>query len=302
MTTIPADDAHILIVDDEAVIVNYLRQVLQTMGFLPVTATGGEEAVACLAKDRFTLVLTDMSMPGMDGMALLAHIRAHCPDTEVMIMTGFADQYAYEKVIRAGAVDYIVKPIKEFELKAKLWRIVRDNGICRQLRQEIVNRQQAELALTQVNAELEQRVASRTAELLETNTALRVMLKRRDEEQRELREEIKQSILAVLTPCLESLVKVAPPALISSLQSTHLALNRMLSEPNPGSPPIIPLALTPRERQVFGLIEQGHSSRQIASALGLSIRTVESHRDQIRKKIGIGNKKSNLKKIITLHK
>lgn len=64
----------------------------------------------------------------------------------------------------------------------------------------------------------------------------------------------------------------------------------------------MPLALTPRERQVFDLIEQGLSSRQIASALALSIRTIDSHRDQIRKKVGINNKKSNLKKTITLYK
>lgn len=298
MNRISADDAHILVVDDEIIIGSYLKQVLKAMGFCPTTAANAEEAINCLSAARFPLVLTDISMPGMDGLTLTGHIHTLSPDTEVMVMTGFTDQYAYEKVIRAGAADYITKPLNEFELKAKLLRIVRDMGIRRQLRQEIATRVQAEFALAQANAELEKQVAARTAELTESNTTLRVMLKRRDEEQMELREDISNSLLDVLTPCLESLAKLTPPALLSSLQNTHLALTRMLS----GSRPAIPLALTPRERQVFDMIEQGLSSRQIASTLALSVRTIDSHRDQIRKKIGINNKKTNLKKTIQLYK
>jgi len=300
MNTLPAEDSHVLIVEDEPVIGNYLRLVLHSMGFSTSFAADGDEAATCLASDRIPIVLTDMHMPVMDGMALLTHIRVNYPETDVVVMTGFTDQYAYEKVIAAGAVDYLIKPVNEFELKAKLLRLVRDRKTSRQLREEIACREQAEQALLKANAALEERVAARTLELEETNTALRVLLRRRDEEQKELRQEVTRSILEALTPCFDSVLKEVPPASAGVLHSTYHGLTRMLAGPE-SEPGYLPYLLTQREQQVVAMIEQGQSSRQIAATLGLSIRTVESHRDRIRKKMGINHKKTNLKKIISLY-
>lgn len=325
----------ILVVDDEAALAHYVRKILTDMGFSAAVALSGEEAIEHLVRAPYALVLTDMGLPGMDGMQLLAHVRSHFPTTDVLVMTGFTNKYEYEKVIKAGAVDYLVKPIDTFELKAKLGRVFRDQAVSRKLNQEVRERQQAEATLHELNAELEERVAARTAELAatvnqlndlarqhcqtiadlrsrdqelaernselqETNTALRVMLRRREEEHEELRREVRQSVLDLVGPLFDGLAKSVPPALLHSLQTTHLQVLQVLAnQPTPslaGS-----LLLTPREREIFQLIEQGHSSRQIADSLGLSTRTVESHRDMIRKKIGIKYKKSTLKKFIMLH-
>jgi DNA-binding NtrC family response regulator len=108
-----------MIVDDEETLTFSLYQsfILAQQNYEVVTASSGEEASAKLKSNRFDLVITDISMPGMSGIDLLNLIKENYPDTEVIIMTAYGSDEKREEAMRNGARYYIEKPfeIKEFK-------------------------------------------------------------------------------------------------------------------------------------------------------------------------------------------
>lgn len=123
----------ILLVDDDASILDILADLMAIFGHEYETATNGLEATEKLKKDFFHIVLTDMMMPGMDGMELLKHIHSNYPHIKVMVVTGYDRTFTYTDVIRAGASDFISKPFNTDELEAKINRLVREIELLRQL-------------------------------------------------------------------------------------------------------------------------------------------------------------------------
>ena len=123
----------ILIVDDDPSIRRLLREYIDRFGFAGETAEDGEAAVERLRREFFAVVLTDMKMPNMDGMALLRHVKEEHPHTDVIVITGHGDDYSYMDVIKAGASDFIAKPFRPDELEAKINRVLREQKLVRQL-------------------------------------------------------------------------------------------------------------------------------------------------------------------------
>ena len=128
-------DSHgqILIVDDDPLILNLLATSVTSFGYRCATARDGQEAVEILARNEFAMVVTDMTMPRMDGMALLKHIKEHYPRTDVIVVTGYTETFSYTEVIRAGASDFISKPFNIDELEAKINRVAREQRLIRKL-------------------------------------------------------------------------------------------------------------------------------------------------------------------------
>ena len=100
----------ILIVDDEATVRSVLSQVLEEDGFETTEAANGEEALEFLKKEPFSLVITDIMMPGMTGIELLVKIKQLYPDTQVIIITSYASLDTALTALRHGAYDYLFKP------------------------------------------------------------------------------------------------------------------------------------------------------------------------------------------------
>lgn len=123
----------ILLVDDDPAILTVLEDLMALFGFESETAANGFEAIEKLEQDFFHIVLTDMVMDGMDGMALLKYIHSNYPSIKVMITTGYDRTYSYTDVIKAGASDFISKPFNFDELEAKISRLVREIELMRQL-------------------------------------------------------------------------------------------------------------------------------------------------------------------------
>jgi len=123
----------ILLVDDDPSILEILKDLMAIFGHKYATATNGLEAIEKLKQDFFHIVLTDMMMPGMDGMELLKHIHSNYPHIKVMVVTGYDRTFTYTDVIRAGASDFISKPFNTDELEAKINRLVREIELLRQL-------------------------------------------------------------------------------------------------------------------------------------------------------------------------
>lgn len=110
--------AKILIVDDEDVVLKSCLRVLQKMDYEIETAYSGQVALDCLEKQSFDIVVTDLMMPGMDGMQLLEEIKKRYPKTVVVIFTGFATVDTARHALKAGAFDYIPKPFTPDELRS----------------------------------------------------------------------------------------------------------------------------------------------------------------------------------------
>lgn len=120
------DSVVILIVDDDELVRMTLSVLVSSFGYHCLVAGDGIEALAVLKSTSVDLVLSDIVMPGMDGLDLLSHIKESYDDTDVIISTGFHEKASYAEVIKAGAIDFIKKPIDQAELEAKLARAVRE--------------------------------------------------------------------------------------------------------------------------------------------------------------------------------
>ncbi len=116
------EQPRVLVVDDEVVICDILRDFLEFEGFYVRTAASGEAALDIIAKDTFDIVLSDLKMPGMDGLGLLRRIADLGGDVLAIIMTGFGTVETAIEAMKKGAFDYILKPFKPEEVVRVLRR------------------------------------------------------------------------------------------------------------------------------------------------------------------------------------
>src|SRR5262245_8397058 len=112
----------VLVVDDEAGLRRFLAQELTARGFAVDSAGSGEEGLRKIAEAVYDVVLLDMKMPGMDGLAALREIRREAPAPEVLILTGQGSVESAVQAMRAGAFHYITKPFHLEELEVQIRR------------------------------------------------------------------------------------------------------------------------------------------------------------------------------------
>lgn len=123
----------ILIVDDDEMVRLTHSALVSSLGYQVLLASDGVEALALLDSIPVDLVLSDIVMPGMDGLELLASVRGKYPETDVILSTGYHEKASYAEVIKSGAIDFIKKPIDLAELEAKLARAMREREMMREL-------------------------------------------------------------------------------------------------------------------------------------------------------------------------
>lgn len=121
-------DAHILIVDDDAAIRDSMNEFVQMTGFESITASSAEEALEMLATNSVDVVITDIMLPGMDGLELTDRIKkSH--EIDVIVMTGYSGDYSYEEAISKGASDFVFKPVRFEELLLRLRRVLKERRL-----------------------------------------------------------------------------------------------------------------------------------------------------------------------------
>jgi len=118
----------------------FLIRALKKSGFFCKSAPDAESALATIDKEPFDLIISDISMPGMDGVEMLKKIKKSHPDISVIIMTGYGSEYSYVDIMDAGASDYMTKPFNIDSALARINRIARE-------KQNLIN-------LTKTNQEL----------------------------------------------------------------------------------------------------------------------------------------------------
>jgi two-component system sensor histidine kinase/response regulator len=156
----------VLIVDDDVVLLQALPQTLALR--LPAikveTADSATVALQKIEQQEYDAIVSDIKMPGMDGLALLTRVKELCPETPTLLITGHGEHNLAVQALRGGAYDFIQKPIDRDYFIAALQRAIQTYHLHRQV-------QEQQQALEQYTQSLEVLVQERTQQLLAANAA-----------------------------------------------------------------------------------------------------------------------------------
>jgi signal transduction histidine kinase len=155
-----------LIVDDEASVRKVLSQVLKEDGYEVQEAHNGKAALQLFEEAPFPLVISDIVMPGMNGIDLLQHIKEVAPDTQFIIITSHASMQTAIEALRSGAYDYLFKPFADLDLISAVTKRAAEKIKLQAENRKLIDK------LKKQTEELEKRVQKRTAELELLNSQL----------------------------------------------------------------------------------------------------------------------------------
>jgi len=147
----PRTVTRVLAVDDEPAASKLLSIMLPPPSFRCVSANNGAEALALLRLEQFDAIISDLQMPGISGMELLAQVRSNYPHAAFLVTTGVDDVDVGVEAMRHGADDYLVKPLRETVVLASLERAL--------------HKRQLERQVEKYRLHLEEMVAERTGQL-----------------------------------------------------------------------------------------------------------------------------------------
>lgn len=118
----------ILIIDDDRSIRDTMYEYIESAGFEVCVASSAEEALDILPAKTFEVVITDIILPGIDGLALTDRIKKE-HKADVIVMTGYSTEYSYEEAIKKGASDFVFKPVRLEELLLRLKRVLNERSL-----------------------------------------------------------------------------------------------------------------------------------------------------------------------------
>jgi len=124
-------EINILIVDDDVAIRDSLHEFISMADYKTYKASSAEDALELLKKINMHVVITDIMLPGLDGLELTDLIKKGY-DTDVIVMTGYSANYSYEEAINKGASDLVFKPIRYRELLLRLKRVLKEQQLTRE--------------------------------------------------------------------------------------------------------------------------------------------------------------------------
>ena len=121
-------DTRILIVDDDVAVRNTMHEYITAAGYYSEAVSCAEEALESLEKDNFHVVVTDIMLPAMGGLELTKLIKRDNA-SDVIVMTGYSDDFSYEEAINIGASDFVIKPVRLEELLLRLKRVLKEREL-----------------------------------------------------------------------------------------------------------------------------------------------------------------------------
>ncbi len=277
-------ELRILILEDVTTDVELIKDELMEAGTVFTLQWVKDRRAFLGALDEFSpdIILSDYSLPSFDGLSALKLARSRCPDVPFIFVSGALGEETAIELLKQGAIDYV--------LKSRLSRLAPAVHRALQEVQERRERQRAEEALKKREKALELKSQS----LEEANTALKVLLQRRDEDRAALEEQVLTNVRQLVLPCVENLKHLnlndRQMALVRSIEDNL----RKIVSPFLRNLTSNYLDLTPREIQVANLIKEGKTTKEITDILHISATAVDFHRKNLRSKFGIKNKKTNL--------
>ncbi len=285
----------VLVVDDTPANLGVVLESLGSAGLRVLMAESGQRALDLLARQQVDLVLLDVMMPGLDGFATFARLRANpaWASIPVLFMTALDDPTQKVRALEAGAVDYIAKPVHPPEVLAR----VRTHLELRAARRELERK----------NAALEAEVALRADAEAQLAQSLDRALLVADGDGRIVFQTLRATHLlhkhlpghqaGRLPDELRGVDKFASRAGTLLLRrfigpgAEPLTVLQLTEESAPPGPrELTALGLTPRQAEVLYWIAQGKTNGEVAVILGTSPRTVDKHVEQLLERLGVENR------------
>ncbi len=127
-------EKNILIVDDEAEVLELLSELVEKLGYSPLTASNAHEALDIIDHKNVDVVLSDLVMPEMDGIELLKRVKARKSDIPFLVITGYPSIETAVETIKKGAYDYLPKPFQIDDVAVKINRAVEKKDLGESLR------------------------------------------------------------------------------------------------------------------------------------------------------------------------
>ncbi len=304
--------------DDEDIIFEESTEDIVPPHFDLVTCSQGDEAVEQVKKsleenNPFAVAFIDIRMPpGLDGISAAAQIRALDPYVHIVIVTAYSDippQKIADRIKSSAQLFYIQKPFHWHEIYhfaeslSENWQLMKNfakvqSNLERQIAAKNDFVQNVNIKMNDAlndRVELEEQLQIKIKNIDEVNTALKILLEEREKDKVRIEENIFSNLKNNVFPYLESLKNSGLPerqnslvdVVIASINGITSSFTRRLTTEFED--------FTPMEIQVANLIKHGSSTKEIADLLNISPRTVESHRKNIRKKLGLTNKSMNLR-------
>ncbi len=297
------DKKRIMVVEDEGITAMNIQCCLEEMGHT-VTSTvfSGESAVRKAATDDPDLIMMDIILDGtIDGIEAARQIQV-AYDIPVVYLTAHSDRQLLNRIKATAPLGYIVKPFDTRELQITVELAFYKHEMERKLKQSHdtleakVRERTTELEETVLllrNAEKKLRVDAEQLE--ESNTALKVLLKQRNQDRDEFENNIMSNVKNLIIPYLEKLkIHRTMPDELDYLAIIESNLNAIIS-PFSARLSFQYMNFTPREIMLANLIKDGKQDKDIMEILNISLDTVKAHRKNIRRKLSINNKKINLR-------
>lgn len=261
--------ARVLIVDDNREFCDVVQEIISYWGIKTKIVTDPNMVVSQVSDSFYNIVLLDIVMPEKSGFDLIPEIRSLSPDTKIIVMTGYADTEKAIRAIKLGVFDFLEKPITMELLSHAVKR-----------------------ALDTQNLEFDLLVRGRKLEeaneqIVDTNKSLSVLARNFEKTQDYTENQIIKKIRSLMIPIMKKLQRD------KSLER-HKAELSILTFGLAGDMKIFGL-LSFSELRIASMIMSGLTSQKIANELYISLRTVETHRKNIRKKLNINNSHQNLR-------
>lgn len=155
----------VLLIDGDADAARTVSSILRQERYEVAVARGAEDALSCLDKRTYDVVLLELTLAEADGLALLAEVRQRAPTSCCIVLTGYASLESAVAALRRGAFDYLVKPIVIEDLKQTISQAIDQRRLS-------LLAAQREQQLQELNEQLETRILERTAELMQANQHL----------------------------------------------------------------------------------------------------------------------------------
>ena len=285
--------SRLLIVDDDRTLCDALQETFGSWGMETKAMTRPGMVINHLRRTCYNVVLLDIVMPGKSGFDLIPDIRELCPNTKIIIMTGYADKEKAVKAIRLGVFDFLEKPVNMTVLSYAVKRAMDTHMMEEELKKTV---RELEHSRGECMA-YGRRLKDINEQLLETNKALSVLAENLERTREESEKRMVLKVRSLIVPIVEKLQGDRRLSMCQADLNTLMGHIEDLTS-GLGRDTRIGGNLSSTELRIASMVMNELTSREIANQLHVSLSTIKTHRRNIRRKLNIQHSGQGLKSFL----